>query len=104
MCMEKEKWNLNNILESGVKMEKYEYKPSGVCCRKIVVEVEGDIVKNVEFIGGCPGNTLGIASLVKGMNVSEVESRLSGIKCGFKNTSCPNELAKFLKEYKNKNN
>ena len=82
-------------------MAKYEYKPTGVCSKKIVIEVENDIVKNVEFVGGCPGNTLGIASLVKGMKVDEVEEKLNGIICGFKKTSCPNELAKFLKEYKN---
>lgn len=82
-------------------MGKFEYKPSGVCCRKIIVEIDDGIVENVEFVGGCPGNTLGIASLVKGMKVEDVEEKLSGIKCGFKNTSCPNELAKFLKEYKN---
>lgn len=81
-------------------MSKYEYKPSGVCSRKIIVDVENDIVKSVQFEGGCPGNTLGIASLVKGMNVKDVEEKLSGIKCGFKNTSCPNELAKFLSDYK----
>lgn len=77
-------------------MEKYEYKPSGVCSRKIIVEVEDGIVNNVEFVGGCPGNTLGISALVKGMKVEDVESRLSGIMCGNKRTSCPNELAKFL--------
>lgn len=82
-------------------MGKFEYKPSGVCCRKIIVEIDDGIVENVEFVGGCPGNTLGIASLVKGMKVEDVEEKLSGIKCGFKNTSCPNELAKFLKEYTN---
>ena len=82
-------------------MEKYEYKPNGVCSRKIIVEIENDVIENVEFVGGCPGNTLGIGALVKGMKVEEVEKRLSGIKCGMKKTSCPNELAKFLKEYKN---
>ena len=81
-------------------MARYEYKPSGVCSRKIIIDVEGDIIQSVEFVGGCPGNTVGIASLVKGMKVSEVEQKLSGIMCGFKKTSCPNELAKFLKEYK----
>ena len=82
-------------------MAKYEYRPNGVCSRKIIVEVEDDIVQSVEFVGGCPGNTVGIGALVKGMKVDEVEERLSGIMCGFKKTSCPNELAKFLKEYKN---
>ena len=82
-------------------MEKFEHKPSGVCCRKMIIQINDGVVENVEFVGGCPGNTLGIASLVRGMKVEEVEEKLSGIKCGFKNTSCPNEFAKFLKEYKN---
>lgn len=81
-------------------MAKYEYKPSGVCSRKIVVDIENDVIQNLEFVGGCPGNTVGICALVKGMKVDEVEKRLSGITCGFKKTSCPNELSKFLKEYK----
>lgn len=85
-------------------MGKYEYRPNGVCSRKIILEVEDNVVKNVEFVGGCPGNTLGISSLVRGMEVEEVERRLAGIMCGNKKTSCPNELAKFLKDYKNINN
>lgn len=82
-------------------MARYEYKPNGVCSRKIILEVEDDIVQSVEFVGGCPGNTVGIGALVKGMSVDEVMSRLEGITCGMKKTSCPNELAMFLKEYKN---
>jgi len=82
-------------------MAKYEYKPNGVCSKKIVVDVEDDVIQSVEFVGGCPGNALGIGALVKGMKIEEVEKRLAGIKCGFKQTSCPNELAKFLKDYKN---
>lgn len=85
-------------------MAKYEYKPSGVCSKKIIVDIEDDIIQNLEFVGGCPGNTLGICSLVKGMKIDEVEQRLSGITCGFKKTSCPNELAKCLKEYKDNKN
>ena len=82
-------------------MARYEYKPNGVCSKKIILEVEDDIVQSVEFVGGCPGNTVGIGALVKGMRVEEVVKRLEGITCGFKKTSCPNELSKFLKEYKN---
>ena len=85
-------------------MARYEYKPSGVCCRKIIVDIENGVIENLEFVGGCPGNTVGICSLVKGMKVEEVEKRLDGIMCGFKKTSCPNELAKFLKEYKEMSN
>lgn len=81
-------------------MSKYEYKPSGVCSVKIKADITDDTINSVEFVGGCSGNTQGISSLVKGMNVNEVVKRLEGIACGFKKTSCPNELAKFLKDYK----
>lgn len=74
-----------------------DYRPHGVCSQMIRVEVENDIVKNVQFLGGCAGNTKGVASLVKGMNVHEAISRLEGITCGMKPTSCPDQLAKALK-------
>jgi uncharacterized protein (TIGR03905 family) len=80
-------------------MDKIEITPKGVCSRKIVVEVEDGIIQNVTFLGGCPGNTLGVSSLLKGMSVDEAISKLEGIKCGFKSTSCPNELAIGIKEY-----
>lgn len=75
-----------------------DYKPMGVCSQLIRVDVEGNIVKNVEFVGGCSGNTQGIARLVKGMDVNEAISRLEGIKCGYKNTSCPDQLSVALKQ------
>ncbi|GFI50694.1 TIGR03905 family TSCPD domain-containing protein [Lachnospiraceae bacterium 62-26] len=75
-----------------------EFRPSGVCSKLIKVDVDGDVVKNVEFVGGCAGNTQGVASLVAGMNVHDAISRLEGIKCGFKSTSCPDQLAKALKQ------
>ncbi|MCI9340112.1 MAG: TIGR03905 family TSCPD domain-containing protein [Dorea sp.] len=75
-----------------------EFRPSGVCSKLIKVDVDGDIIKNVEFVGGCAGNTQGVASLVAGMNVHDAISRLEGIKCGFKSTSCPDQLAKALKQ------
>lgn len=74
----------------------YNYRPEGVCARKISFEVEDGIVKNVSFSGGCSGNTKGVAALVEGMEVKEVIKRLSGIRCGFKHTSCPDQLAKAL--------
>lgn len=77
---------------------KISYKTSGVCARGITAEIENGIVKNVEFEGGCNGNTKGISALVEGMPVDEVIARLENIKCGFKNTSCPAQLAKALKE------
>ncbi len=73
------------------------YKTNGVCSRNIIIDVEDGIVKNVKFVGGCAGNTQGISALVKGMPVGEVIERLEGIKCGFKSTSCPDQLAKALK-------
>ena len=74
-----------------------EYKPSGVCSRLIKVDVDGETIKKVEFVGGCNGNTKGIASLVEGMNVHDAISRMEGITCGQKSTSCPDQLAKALK-------
>lgn len=78
----------------------YSYKTNGVCARTIHFEVEGDIVTNVRFEGGCHGNTQGIAALVKGMKIDDVIARLEGIRCGFKTTSCPDQLAKALKQIK----
>lgn len=77
---------------------KIAYTPKGVCSKQINIEVEDGIVKNVEYIGGCNGNLKGIGSLVKGMKVEDVIDRLENIKCGMKNTSCPDQLAKALKE------
>ena len=74
----------------------YEYKTSGTCAGKIVLDIENGIVENVRFIGGCHGNTQGISKLVEGMSVDEVINRLEGIRCGMKSTSCPDQLAKAL--------
>lgn len=72
------------------------YKTKGTCSRAIEVELDGDKVKSVRFDGGCNGNTKGVGVLVEGMTVDEVVSRLSGIRCGFKDTSCPDQLAKAV--------
>lgn len=77
---------------------KIAYIPKGVCSKQINIEVEDGIVKSVEYIGGCNGNLKGIGSLVKGMKVEDVIERLENIKCGMKNTSCPDQLAQALKE------
>lgn len=77
------------------------YSPKGVCAMAIDFDVEDDRVKNVKFTGGCDGNHKGIAALCEGMLVDEVISRLEGIKCGMRNTSCPDQLAQGLKAYKN---
>ena len=75
----------------------YEYKTSGVCSQRIFFEVEGNKVKNVQFVGGCNGNLKGIAALVEGMDIDDVISRVEGVKCGMKSTSCPDQLAQALK-------
>ena len=74
----------------------YEYKTRGTCASKILLDVEDGIVRSVRFIGGCNGNTQGVAKLVEGMPVDEVISRLKGIRCGMKQTSCPDQLAEAL--------
>ncbi len=74
------------------------YQPKGVCSKAIDVEVEEGVIKSVQFTGGCNGNTQGISKLVVGMKAEEAISRLRGIKCGFKNTSCPDQLACALQE------
>ncbi|MBE6837226.1 MAG: TIGR03905 family TSCPD domain-containing protein [Ruminococcus sp.] len=76
----------------------YSYKTKGTCSKEIRFEVEDGILKNVEFIGGCNGNLKGIGSLVEGMEVEDVIERLEGITCGFKPTSCPDQLANALKQ------
>ncbi len=76
----------------------YEYKTSGTCSQRIFFEIEDGVLKNVEFLGGCNGNLKGISKLVEGMNVDDIISRLDGITCGMKSTSCPDQLAKALKK------
>lgn len=77
----------------------YIHKNKGVCSSAITFEVEGQKLKNVNFIGGCSGNASGISKLVEGMDISDVISRLEGVTCGMKPTSCPDQLAKALKAY-----
>ena len=76
----------------------YEYKTQGTCSQRIFFDVEEGKVKNVQFVGGCNGNLKGIAALVEGMDVADVIARVEGIRCGMKATSCPDQLAKALKE------
>lgn len=78
------------------------YKTSGVCSREIDFEIDPEttIIKNVQFQGGCDGNTSGLSRLVIGMKVDDVIKKLEGIRCGFKSTSCPDQLAKALKEWR----
>lgn len=74
----------------------YRYKTNGTCSSSIDIELDGDIIKNVKFTGGCNGNLNGISELVRGMRAQDVIAKLSGIRCGFKNTSCPDQLARAL--------
>lgn len=76
---------------------KVNYTPTGICASNIEIEVDGGIIKSVEYRGGCDGNLKGIAKLVQGMKVSDVIERFEGIKCGNKSTSCPGQLAEALK-------
>lgn len=75
-----------------------DYKPHGVCSQLIKLELDNDIIKHVEFIGGCNGNLKGIASLVTGMKAQDAIERMEGITCGNKPTSCPDQLAYALKQ------
>lgn len=77
---------------------RYTYQTKGTCSRAIVVELDGDVVRSVQFIGGCSGNTKGIASLVAGMKAGEVIRRCEGITCGPRPTSCPDQLSRALRE------
>lgn len=74
------------------------YTPRGVCSRNITIEVNDGIIDSVKFTGGCHGNTQGVAALVKGMKVTEAIEKLEGINCNGKGTSCPDQLAKALKQ------
>ena len=77
-----------------------EYAPKGVCSRKITFDITDHKVINVQFLGGCAGNTQGVARLIEGMDVDDAIARLDGIQCGFKGTSCPDQLAQALKAAK----
>lgn len=76
----------------------YTYDAKGTCSRKIIIDVENGVVNNIKFIGGCSGNTQGIASLAKGMKVENVIKKCKGIDCAGRGTSCPDQLAKAMEE------
>ena len=80
-----------------------DYRTKGTCSSSIHVELDGRKIKRVVFTGGCNGNLQGISRLVEGMDIDEAIRRMDGIKCGYKDTSCPDQLAKALKEYKKDN-
>ena len=79
-------------------MTSMEFRPRGVCSQRMNIEVEDGILRSLKVTGGCSGNLQGIARLVEGMPVEEVIKRLDGIHCGFKSTSCPDQLAQALKQ------
>lgn len=79
---------------------RYEYIPEGVCSMKMIFEIEGNIIKSLQIIGGCPGNTVGVSKLIEGRNIDEIIQMLKGIPCGFKDTSCPDQIAQALENYK----
>lgn len=79
---------------------KYTFTPKGVCSRKMTIELEKNTIKKVEIEGGCAGNTLGVSKLIEGMDIDEAIKKLKGIPCGFRGTSCPDQLAIALEEAK----
>lgn len=91
-----------NITET--KTDLIEYKTTGVCCKTMKVAIKDNVIQDSEFIGGCAGNLIGIQNLVKGMTVDEVISKFAGVPCGNKATSCPDQLAICLNEYKSQKN
>lgn len=87
-------------MKGEIKMAQFSYQTKGVCSRQIELVIEDNVVVEAKFIGGCSGNTQGVSALVKGMSVDEAISRLEGIRCGMKQTSCPDQLAQALKQYR----
>lgn len=80
----------------------YTYEPQGVCSYEMKIEVDGNTIKKVTIEGGCAGNTVGVSRLVEGMDIDEAIKRLKGIQCGYRGTSCPDQLAIALEEIKSK--
>ena len=78
----------------------YSFNPENVCSTEMVVEIEEDIIRTVKITGGCPGNSLGVSNLVTGLKIDDAIKKLKGIRCGKKNTSCPDQLAKGLEKIK----
>lgn len=79
---------------------KFTYKPEGVCSQLFEIDIDNNTINDIKVIGGCNGNLQGISKLLKGMNVDDAINRLEGIKCGYKNTSCPDQISKALKSCK----
>lgn len=81
----------------------YRYKPNGVCSLEMIFDIDdNNIIQDLKVIGGCNGNLKGISQLIKNMNIDDVIKKLSGITCGYRNTSCPDQISKALLKYKNR--
>ena len=83
---------------------KYSYKATGVCASRMDFDIVNNIIKDMRVIGGCPGNSLGIRALCIGKDIDYVIDKLKGIKCGFRDTSCPDQITKALEQYKKEGN
>lgn len=83
---------------------KYTYNAKGVCSKQYTIDLEDGIIKDIEIIGGCNGNLKGIKALITGMKAEDVINKLEGIECGFKETSCPDQISKALRQALNENN
>ena len=81
-------------------METYVYKPQGVCSREMRFEMDGDMIRKVTIVGGCPGNLLGISRILENKHIDEVIETFRGVRCGGKSTSCPDQISKALQQYK----
>ncbi len=81
----------------------YIYTPKGVCSMQMIFDIDNNVIKNLKIVGGCPGNTIGVSRLVVGKTVDEVIEMLKGIPCGARGTSCPDQVAVALEEYKKNN-
>ncbi len=80
----------------------YRYEPEGVCSDEMIFEIDGDVVKSLKIIGGCPGNTVGVSKLIENKKIDDIIKMLKGIDCGSRGTSCPDQIARALEEYKKK--
>ena len=80
----------------------YRYEPEGVCSYEMIFEIDGDVVKGLKIIGGCPGNTVGVSKLIENKKIDDIIKMLKGIDCGSRGTSCPDQIARALEEYKKK--
>ncbi len=81
----------------------YTFNPTGVCSKRYTIDVEDGIIKNIEIEGGCSGNLAGISSILRGMEIDHVIERFEGVRCGFRPTSCPDQIARALKAIKEAN-